>query len=370
MPEPAPLQPVCRRHLEVMGDEIGIMQHAIGSRPDPLHGYCTDDVARALLVDLLHGRALGWPAVADSAWRAVRFLDEAFDGADGRFRNFRRVDGSWLDGSPSEDSQGRAMRALGEAIATAPDPRMAETAASLFDRALPAARGLTALRASASVLLGCDAALRAAPSEPTARAYRLLAGRLRSAFECRAGAAWPWPEPRLTYENALPVQALIVAGQHFGSQPMLDIGLDVLDWLLTVQTAPAGHLSPIGNGWWPCGGERSHFDQQPIEPVALLLAAEAAYVATGREQYRTAMELAYGWFLGDNDVGLRVAVPERGACFDGLTPDGVNANQGAESTLVWLIALERVRTLRAPRPTAHPLAAPPVTDALLASVAP
>jgi hypothetical protein len=141
---------------------------------------------------------------------------------------------------------------------------------------------------------------------------------------------------------------------------MLDAGLRALDWLIASQTAPAGHLSPVGNGWWPRGGVRSRFDQQPIEAASLLLAARAAFEATGRARYRDAAEQAYGWFLGANDRGVPVAAPDRGACFDGLTPGGVNANQGAESTLAWLMALEHVRHSRAipttPRRTLVPVA--------------
>jgi hypothetical protein len=353
MSDPAPLHPVTRAHLDALSDETGIMQHAIGAHPDPAHGYCTDDLARALHVDLLHQRELGWDAVSTSAWRNVRFLGEAFDPATGRFRNFRRVDGSWLEGTASEDSQGRAMLALGATIAGAPDEPLVQVASSLFARALPAAQELRALRARASVLLGCDAVMRAAPtaSVPTgsaALAYRLLADRIAATFEAGATTAWPWPEPRLTYENALPAQALIVAGQFFRSRSMLDHGLDALDWLIVSQTDRSGHLSPVGNGWWLHGGQKSRFDQQPIEATALLLAAEAAYEATGEDRYNAAMERAYAWFLGDNDLGLPVAIPERGASFDGLTPRGVNTNQGAESTLMWLIASEHIRAFRAP----------------------
>jgi hypothetical protein len=131
---------------------------------------------------------------------------------------------------------------------------------------------------------------------------------------------------------------------------MLATGLRTLDWLIASQTAPAGHLSPVGNGWWPRGGERSRFDQQPIEAAALLLAAHAAFAAAGHARHARAVEQAYGWFLGANDVGIAVVEPARGACFDGLEPGGVNANQGAESTLVWLLALEHVRRLRASHP--------------------
>jgi hypothetical protein len=361
----APLHPVNREHLDALSDDVGIMQHAIGPQPDPAHGYCTDDVARALQVDLLHQRELGWEAVEASAWRNVRFLDDAFDRTTGRFRNFRHVDGSWLDGVASEDSQGRAMLALGRTIGSAPDPAMIESASALFAQALPATQGMRALRARSSVLLGCDAAMRVAPTSRTALAYRLLANRLGSTFQSRTTTAWLWPESRLTYENALPAQALVVAGRFFDSGPMLKAGLDVLDWLIESQTDPSGHLSPIGNGWWPCGGEKSRYDQQPIEATALLLAAESALEATGDDRYRTAMEQAYAWFLGRNDLGVPISIPERGAGFDGLTPKGVNENQGAESTLMWLIALERTRAVRAVHPVARTR-----TDTLAIAIAP
>jgi hypothetical protein len=125
-------------------------------------------------------------------------------------------------------------------------------------------------------------------------------------------------------------------------------GCLVLDWLIEVQTSPSGAFSPVGNkGWWSRGSARSHFDQQPIEAMALLLAAETALAATDDDRYRRAAEMAYGWFLGANDGGVAVAIPLTGACYDGLTPIGLNQNQGAESTLAWLTALEHMRVLRA-----------------------
>lgn len=365
MPDLAPLHPVSREHLEALTDHVGIMQHAVGPDPDPAHGYCTDDVARALQVDLLHQRELGWDAVAASAWRSLRFLAEAFEHTTLRFRNFRGVDGSWLAGVASEDSQGRAMLALGWAVAEAPDPAMVASASSLFAQAIPATQGLRALRAQSSVLLGCDAVMRSAPTARAALSYRLMANRLGSIFQGRTTSAWPWPESRLTYENALPAQALIAAGRFIDSSAMLEAGLGVLDWLIDSQTDPAGHLSPVGNGWWPCGGTKSTFDQQPIEATALLLAADTAYEATGGDRYRAAMERAYAWFLGENDLHVSLAVPERGACFDGLTSQGVNTNQGAESTLMWLIALERIRAAR----SVH-RAAPVRTEAAAVALAP
>jgi hypothetical protein len=358
--DPAPLHPVSREHLEALSDAIGIMQHAVGARPDPAHGYCTDDVARALRADLLHQRELGWAAVSASAHRHVSFLADAFLPSTGRFRNLRAVDGSWLDREGSEDCQGRALHALGETIRLAPDAGLVATASLLFERALPVVHELTAMRARASALLGCAAAVRGGMRGDAPATLGLLAAGLEAAFRSCPDSDWPWPEPVLTYENGLPVQALIVAGTQLGAGEMLDVGLRALDWLIASQTALAGHLSPVGNGWWPRDGVRSRFDQQPIEAASLLLAAQAAFEATGPARYRHAVEQAYGWFLGANDRGLPVAAPDRGACFDGLTPGGVNANQGAESTLAWLIALEHVRLLRStlttPRRTLVPVA--------------
>ncbi len=361
-----------REHLDALTGPFGIMQHAILSRPDPAHGSCTDDVSRALEVDLLHGRTLGWAEVSERAWQNVRFLRDAFDPALGTFRNFRRADGTWIEDPASEDSQGRAMLALGTVVGTSPDGRMVALAASLFTDALPETVRVTALRAQASILLGCDAAIRIDPTDATDRAYRMLARRLHSAFTTFAtDDAWPWPEPILTYENGLPPRALIVAGRWLGSTPMIETGRRSLDWLIDLQTNDAGAFSPIGNGWWPRGGERSRFDQQPIEATALLLAAEAAFDESGDERYAAAMERCYAWFLGANDVGIPVADPARGAGFDGLESDRVNQNQGAESTLMWLVALEHIRRARAAsearatgvaRPVAVGPGDPPDTD--------
>ena len=350
MSDKAPLHPISRQHLEVMTDGVGIMQHAIGSSPDPAHGYCVDDVARALQVDLLHGRTLGWAAVDESAWRGLRFLDDAFDASSGRFRNFRSIDGSWIGGLGSDDSYGRAVLSLGDTIATAPDRELVAAAAALIDQALPAARELTSPRAEASVVLGCAAILDSIPGGRPGAMLTLLATRLHDRFRRHSTPDWPWPEESVTYENAVLPRALIVAGRILESEAMVDCGLRSLDWLIDAQTAPNGHLSPVGNEWWPRGGDISQFDQQPIEATALLLAAEAAYAVTGGVRYEAVMERSYAWFLGANDLGLYVADPARGACCDGLTAQGVNVNEGAESMLMWLTAVEHIRAFRDVRP--------------------
>jgi len=338
--------PVARAHLDAMSNEIGVWQHAVGSLPNPAFGFCTDDVARALVVDVLHARELGWAAVARSADRSVRFLEDAFVPESGRFRNFRAAAGDWLDSGGSEDSHARAMIGLAAVAAEVGDPDLVERASRLFARSLPAARSLTNLRPVAAAILACDAALDGGLDGETEALQRQLVGRLAGAFDGVASAAdWPWPEPVLTYENAILPRALLVAGKRMGDDRLVEAGCGVLDWLIEQQTSNDGAFSPVGNGWWPRGGARSRFDQQPIEATTTLLAAEAAFAATGDERYRRAARMAYQWFLGDNLVGVRLADPSTGGCFDALTPRGVNPNQGAESTLMWLTALEHMRNM-------------------------
>lgn len=349
MPELSPLHPVCRTHLDELSDEIGLFQHAVANRPDPRHGYCTDDVARALTVDLLHMRELGWELVAASAERAVRFLAAAFDPTERRFRNFRRGDGSWIHEQGSEDAHARALLALGEAVVALPAGRLREQAEDLFEAALPAALALKHLRPRAAAVIACAAAGRGGPGPAASTVGRSLADTLRTVWApVRPDDEWPWPEPVVTYENGLLPRAMIAGGVALDRPEMVDRGLAMLDWLLERQVDGAGRLAPVGNrGWWPRGGIPARFDQQPIEATSLLLAAAAAHEATGEQRYADAAEAAYAWYLGANDLGVPVAEPDRGASFDGLTPSGVNANQGAESTLMWLVALEVTRRRRA-----------------------
>jgi hypothetical protein len=360
-PQAAPqarLYPVSRKHLAALTGELGIFQHAIGRSPDPLRGHAVDDVARTLQVDLLHARTLGWTAVSESVNRSLQFLEDAFDEPTGRFRASRGVDGEWTDAPSTHDGLGRVMLALGETIAAAPDPQVAERAIALFGRAMIAAGRVTTTRAQASVVLACAAITRATAvtastdervmalgAAGTALMRRLATG-LHARFLDFAQPGWPWPDAALTSENALLPRALIVAGGRVGADVMGRVGLQVLDWLIEVQTAAEGHLSLVGTGTWPQRGEKSQFDQQPIEATALLLGAETAYIATGDPKYLAMMESSYAWFLGGNDLRRQVAQPSRGACSDALTARGASPNQGAEATLMWLMASEHIRAVR------------------------
>jgi hypothetical protein len=345
-PGKRPLCATSRVHLDALSTAIGVWQHARGTEPDRRFGYCTDDVARAIVVDMLQSRELGWDAVEASAGRSLLFLKDAFDHSNGRFLNFRDADGRWLDTDPSEDCHARALVGLAAVIAERPGTDLADRARQLFVRALPATSAFDAIRPISAALIGCDIVAEAQLVPEAQPAFDRLAGRLVEKFG-DPGPEWPWPDPILTYENALVAQGLITAGRRLGDQSLLARGCSVLDWLIDVQTGDGGVFSPIGNRkWWPRAGERSRFDQQPIEAASMVSAAAAAFRATGRRGYVDAAEMAYRWFLGDNDLGVSMANPTTGGCFDGLSASGVNENQGGESTLMWLTALEVMRELR------------------------
>jgi hypothetical protein len=342
--------PVSRRHLDELRGPIGIFQFARGRVPDASHGYCTDDVARALRVDLRHGELQPGPIVAAAIRSDVAFIREAYEPGYGRFRNFRSADGRWLEWIGSEDAHGRAVQALGETVARCVDRAVAREARRLLLDALPATLSFAWARPRAYAILGCAAA------HEGARVHATLLERLAdSVRQARlTDSAWPWPEDPCTYDNGVIAEALIVGGNERGLPAVVESGLQVLDWLVAAETGPDGLLQPIGNrGWWTRSGRRAQWDQQPIEPASLASAAVAAWAATGDEHWRDMAERAFGWFLGANSVGLAVADPDRGSCHDGLGPDGLNGNEGAESTTAWLLAVERIRELRQGRSVAR-----------------
>lgn len=373
-----PVPPVVRRHHDRLSDGIGIFQHADGPVPNPVHGYCTDDVARALIIDLLHAEVESGPVIAAAVRRSIAFLEQAFDPVAGRFRNFLGADGTWLEAVGSEDSHARAIQALGETLARSPDLQVRATAGRLFVTGLAQTLNFSYVRPWAYVILGCDAVLRRTPWALARDVLESLATRLADAFVAgadgtggRAIGEWPWPERIVTYDNGVLTQALIVAGRRLRRDGWVELGLQSLRWLGAAQTDSDGHLAPIGNrGWWRWGGVPARFDQQPIEAVSLLEAARAAYEATGDKGWAEVMERAYEWFLGNNDLRVLLAEPERGACRDGLGPEGPSGNQGAESTLAWLLSVERIRALRSAVAVARPDQAPAATAGSAATARP
>ncbi len=333
-------------HLGVMLDSTGIFQHATYSVPNFSEGYCVDDNARAFILSALLGElGADTQRVRALASTTVAFLHHAWNQPAGRFRNFMSFDRRWLDEHGSEDSHGRALWALGTAVGRSQFTEIRGVGAQLFAAGLPALGTFTSPRSLAFGLLGIHEFLRKPIGNAAAVQMRAsLMDRLMDLFARSAQPGWDWFEDSLAYDNAKLAHALIQAGQASGNASVVGCGLQALRWLTDVQTSEHGHFRPIGsNGFHVRGGPRAHFDQQPIEAHATVSACLEAWRATKDVRWYEKAQSAFDWFLGWNDVGLELYCPETGGCRDGLHADAVNENQGAESTLAFLLSLAELR---------------------------
>ena len=333
-------------HLSRMTDSTGIFQHAILSIPNFSEGYCTDDNARAFILAVLLSELGEEPErVRTLATTYAAFLHHAFDLRVKRFHNHLSFDRRWLDEQGSEDCQGRALWALGVGVGRSPYRSFQIMAGQLFALALPALTELISPRAWAFGLIGIHEYLRRLSGDSLVNQTReTLTSRLMELFERTAQPDWPWFEEDLTYDNAKLPHALILTGRTTGQQAVLERGLQALRWLTELQISEKGHFRPIGtNGFYRRGGMRANFDQQPIEAQAMVSACLEAYRATSDLWWYEQAQRAFDWFIGWNDLGLELCSPKTGGCRDGLHVDRVNRNQGAESTLAFLLSLAEMR---------------------------
>jgi hypothetical protein len=329
-------------HLKSLTDDVGILQHALFNVPARSHGYCTDDNARALIVALLASRYdKSEKYMLAFATRYLAFLHHAYSEATGRFKNFLSYDRRWEDGLGSEDSHGRGILALGRATLLTDENDLLNPVLHLFERALPAALDLRSPRAWAFCLIGTTCYLdRFEGAQKVRRVCIELATRLFDLFREHTSDEWPWPEDIVTYANGALAQALLESGRYLDRSDMVECGLRTLRWLAKVQTDPKGHFVPIGNkGWFIRSGTRARFDQQPIEAQHMADACLTAYSLTGASSWFLEARRCFEWFLGRNDLKQLVCDTATGGCRDGLSADGLNQNQGAESTLSWLHTL-------------------------------
>jgi glycosyltransferase involved in cell wall biosynthesis len=348
-------------HLHRLTDDTGISQHSIFTVPNRNEGYTTDDNARALVFTVLLQQLerTGSPGAAlittGSSFRYLAFLEHAFNPVTARFRNFLGYDRRWIetDGSAhgSEDCHGRALWALGTVLGRSEDTGLRGAAGRLFEYSLPAAVEFSSPRAWAYTLLGIQEYLNSYSGDRDAQRVRsALAQRLLRMYESIRSPDWNWFEDVLAYGNARLPQAMLLVGSACSDERMTCAGLGALDWLLTQQRCEInGHFVSIGSqGFYPKGGEKARFDQQPIEAAGAVSACLEAYRVTGDDRWRSEAWSAFNWFLGNNDLQLPLYDSVTGGCRDGLHPDRANQNQGAESTLSFLMALLEMHSLQDP----------------------
>ena len=338
-------------HLGRMTDDTGIFQHAVFAIPNQHEGYTTDDNARALLVSIL-AEQVGVEGEVNArklSSRYLAFLWLAFNSANGRFRNFLSYDRQWQESQGSEDSHGRALWALGSAVNQTVDEDLRGLAGRLFELALPAVPGFTSPRAWAFSLFGIQQYLDRFPGDRSAQRQRdALANKLLHIYEVTRTPGWNWFEESLAYCNANLSQALLLAGARSSNKEWLAAGLQSIEWLVAQQRCSMhGHFVPIGSlGFYHKSGDKARFDQQPVEAGATVSACLEAYRATGDHHWVTQAWSAFNWFLGDNDLKTSLYDSTTGGCRDGLHPDRANENQGAESTLSFLMALLEMQQLQ------------------------
>lgn len=334
------------RHLRRLTTSEGLYEHCRGSVPRPEHGYCTDDVARALITVVrepeLDNELIQMAySYLDFLWRSQR------DG--GRFANRRDVTGRWLDDGADDDASGRAVWAIGQAGVHLANPSLRSLARWMFDDACSFRSPW--LRSTAFAVLGAAEITSHDPSHPGAT--RLLSDAAAAVRFGDEGGDWPWPEDRLAYANAVIPEMFMVLGRELGLASFVTEGIRLLDWLVDIQTGPRGWLSVVPTGGWSRGETRPGFDQQPIEVAALADASWTAWSMTRDQRWREVIEQCGAWFLGENDARVPMIDPHTGGGYDGLTPTGANLNQGAESTIAAITTMQRLQLVRG-RPARRP----------------
>jgi hypothetical protein len=322
-----------------MTDQRGTFEHALFDEPRPEHGYCSDDMARVLVVAARESTQHA-AAMRPLAMLSLRFLQDALD-AQGRCRNRMNQFGEWEDSPAVNDCWGRTIWGLGTAVSQSDDHLIQHLALRALERAMT--QRSTWPRAMAFAALGAAEVLHVDPGNVTAHALLTDAADAMSGGHRRG--LWPWPEDRLTYANATLPEAMIAAGSMLERPALAACGFELLEWLLVRETRH-GHLSVTPVGGHGPEDEDPGFDQQPIEVAALADACARAERVDGNQRWVDGLTAAASWFLGENDSGVVMWDTATGGCFDGLERNGANLNQGTESTLALLSTLQHARSHR------------------------
>jgi len=342
-PVPSPVSPTALPGLNAvwaMSDATGMLQHSIGVIPDRRHGYCLDDNARALMLmnvagGLTDAEVLRWSTIYAS------FVQYAWNPDERRFRNFMRFDRTWCEDVGSEDSNGRALWALGHTVEHSPLPDLRDWALQLFAEVANAMEELKSPRSMAFAALGALAVMRS--SHPrSAKVLGMARDIVVQSCEMLANLVkgqrrpdWAWFEAVLGYDNPRLCQALIEGGVKLEQSDWVAAGIETLAWISACQTSALGTFRPIGSESFDLNSEWKPFDQQPLEAQAAIEASHSAWIATRDVRWVKLAEQTYQWFFGANDRGVVLADLTTGRCRDGVTPRGRNENTGAESILAF-----------------------------------
>ncbi|SEL33580.1 hypothetical protein [Parapedobacter koreensis] len=332
------LPPLRLDHVTRLTDSTGIFQHATYGIPNYHEGYCLDDNARALLMALMAYRQTKDETALHNIPTYLAYIHYA-QNDDGTFRNFMGFNRNFLDHVGSEDAFGRAVWAIGYAMAHAPKDAYFQVARKVFFKAVPHFERLQSIRSIANIILGLYHCLKGLPTDDgMMELTHKLALRLHREYITHRRDDWHWYESLLAYDNALLPLSMMQAGELLNDDAFRQVGFESMAFL-EKHTMHKGYLSLVGNeAWFRRDGVCSRFDQQPVDAMATVLLFLQAHNHTGDPHYLQLAYTAFRWFLGENDLRMSLYDAETGGCCDGLEKDGINRNQGAESTLAYLIA--------------------------------
>lgn len=331
------------KHIKALTDSTGIMQHALFDIPNRKEGYCIDDNARALLWAV-------WACKSKPKDQSAYHLLAVYLGfihymqtEEGHFRNFLSYNRDTTEERGSDDSFGRTIMALGYLINESPTHALARTGQEIFSKALPQVKTITSIRGMATTIIGiCQYIKFHFPDDKKTHIMDEMADKMVQMYKDNRSDEWHWYEPILTYDNALLPLALLHAYEVSQNEEYMNIAFESMHFLES-KVFFDDTLRPVGNdGWHKKDGPLAQFDQQGIDVLAMVLYYQQAYRITGDPLYLTRMYKSYQWFLGDNDMQLSLYDFETGGCADGLHSEGINLNQGAESTLAYWISHEVV----------------------------
>jgi glycosyltransferase involved in cell wall biosynthesis len=325
-------------HVKRMTDDTGIIQHAKFGIPNLKEGYCLDDNARALLMSVMAIRQKNDYTASELCPVYLSYI-HYMQNKDGTFRNFMSFKRNFLDKVGSEDSFGRTIWALGYLLSHAPNDAYYQLGKMIFNKAVPAISKMTYTKSIAATVIGISYYLKTNPGDDgMVELLKKQTDKLAVMYEKHSTSNWQWFENVLSYDNALLPLAMLHAAEYITDERIMKIALDSMNFL-TKMTFNEGYLSTIGNEkWYEKGGERSKFAQQPIDAMASVLMFHQAFLLTKEREYLSMLFTSFMWFHGENDLRLGLYDYETRGCCDGLENYGVNRNQGAESTLAYLIS--------------------------------
>ncbi len=332
------LPPFSLVHINRLTDDTGIIQHAKYGIPNLKEGYCLDDNARALLMVLMAFRQMKDDRALELSPVYLSYI-HYMQNPDGTFRNFLSFNRAFLDEVGSEDSFGRTIWALGYLLGNPPNDAYFQAGSGVFIHATRNFENLKSIRGIANAMIGICYYLKTNPSDDSmTERLRSMAFKLITHYQENESAEWKWFESLLAYDNGILPLALLHAAGILNDDRVTDVALITMDFL-TTHTLKDNYLSIIGNEkWFKKEGERSIFAQQPIDAMAMVLMYHQAYHLTKDKDYIKRLYTSFLWFLGENDLRMSLYDFETKGCCDGFESYGVNRNQGAESSLAYLIS--------------------------------